>query len=133
MTATYTISDLAREFEVTTRTIRHYEDEGLLNPARQGTEPRLQRARSGAAQARAAREAPRIHACRRSRSSSISTTFPRTSTTSSKRSSPSSRSAKALLEQQREDIEVMLHEVEFFAAQCRKLLAAGPKGDAKAA
>ena len=37
MATTYTISDLAREFEVTTRTIRHYEDEGLLNPARQGT------------------------------------------------------------------------------------------------
>src|SRR5687767_15607357 len=37
MATTYTISDLAREFEVTTRTIRHYEHEGLLNPAREGT------------------------------------------------------------------------------------------------
>lgn len=33
---TYTISDLAREFDVTTRTIRFYEAEGLLSPARQG-------------------------------------------------------------------------------------------------
>ena len=40
---------------------------------------------------------------------------------------------KALLEQQREDIEVMLHEVEFFATQCRKLLAGDRKGDAEAA
>jgi DNA-binding transcriptional MerR regulator len=36
MTTTYTISDLAREFDVTTRTIRFYEDEGLLSPERQG-------------------------------------------------------------------------------------------------
>ncbi|RLQ21382.1 MerR family transcriptional regulator [Seongchinamella sediminis] len=33
---TYTISDLAREFEVTTRTIRFYEEKGLLSPTRQG-------------------------------------------------------------------------------------------------
>ncbi|HJV07407.1 MAG TPA: MerR family DNA-binding transcriptional regulator [Chromobacteriaceae bacterium] len=32
----FTISDLAREFDVTTRTIRFYEDQGLLEPARQG-------------------------------------------------------------------------------------------------
>jgi DNA-binding transcriptional MerR regulator len=32
----YSISDLAREFEVTTRTIRFYEDEGLLTPERRG-------------------------------------------------------------------------------------------------
>jgi DNA-binding transcriptional MerR regulator len=34
--ATYTISDLAREFGLTTRAIRFYEDEGLLSPARAG-------------------------------------------------------------------------------------------------
>jgi DNA-binding transcriptional MerR regulator len=33
---TFSISELAREFDVTTRTIRHYEDEGLLSPARKG-------------------------------------------------------------------------------------------------
>lgn len=32
----YTISELAREFSITTRTIRFYEDQGLLAPARQG-------------------------------------------------------------------------------------------------
>ncbi len=36
MERTYSISDLAREFDVTPRTIRHYEDEGLLAPARSG-------------------------------------------------------------------------------------------------
>lgn len=32
----YSISDLAREFDVTTRTIRYYEDKKLLQPARRG-------------------------------------------------------------------------------------------------
>ena len=31
-----TIRDLAREFDVTTRTIRFYEDQGLLEPERRG-------------------------------------------------------------------------------------------------
>ena len=34
--ASYSISELSREFEVTTRTIRFYEDEGLLRPERVG-------------------------------------------------------------------------------------------------
>ncbi len=32
----YSISDLSKEFDVTTRTIRFYEDAGLLSPVRQG-------------------------------------------------------------------------------------------------
>ena len=32
----YTITDLARELDITTRTIRFYEDKGLLRPARDG-------------------------------------------------------------------------------------------------
>lgn len=32
----YGIADLAREFDVTTRTLRFYEDEGLITPLRQG-------------------------------------------------------------------------------------------------
>lgn len=36
MARTYSISDLSREFDVTTRTIRFYEDEGLLTPERRG-------------------------------------------------------------------------------------------------
>ena len=34
--ADYSISQLSKEFEITTRTIRHYEDLGLLAPARRG-------------------------------------------------------------------------------------------------
>lgn len=32
----YSITDLAREFDITTRTIRFYEDQGLLAPRREG-------------------------------------------------------------------------------------------------
>ena len=34
---TYTIGDLAREFGVTLRALRFYEDRGLLSPSREGT------------------------------------------------------------------------------------------------
>ena len=37
MKKTYTISDLASEFEITTRTIRFYEEKGYLSPKRNGT------------------------------------------------------------------------------------------------
>lgn len=33
---TYSISELAQEFDVTPRTIRYYEDEGLITPTREG-------------------------------------------------------------------------------------------------
>lgn len=36
MSHTYSISDLAREFDLTTRAIRFYEDLGLLQPQRSG-------------------------------------------------------------------------------------------------
>ena len=36
MATTYTISDLAREFDLTTRAMRFYEDMGLLQPGRSG-------------------------------------------------------------------------------------------------
>ena len=36
MATTYTISDLAKEFDLTTRAMRFYEDLGLLQPQREG-------------------------------------------------------------------------------------------------
>ena len=36
MPPTWTISELSREFEVTPRTIRFYEDQGIVSPAREG-------------------------------------------------------------------------------------------------
>jgi len=37
MKKTYNISELAQEFGITTRSIRYYEDFGLLSPSRNGT------------------------------------------------------------------------------------------------
>ena len=37
MKKTYSISELSREFGVTPRTLRHYEDKGLLSPVRRGS------------------------------------------------------------------------------------------------
>lgn len=37
MDRTYSISELAEEFDVTTRTLRFYEDKGILSPQRKGT------------------------------------------------------------------------------------------------
>ncbi|PCI58093.1 MAG: MerR family transcriptional regulator [Gammaproteobacteria bacterium] len=34
--ATYSISDLSKEFDITTRSIRFYEDQGLISPTRKG-------------------------------------------------------------------------------------------------
>jgi DNA-binding transcriptional MerR regulator len=33
---TYSITDLSKEFDITTRTIRFYEDKGLISPQREG-------------------------------------------------------------------------------------------------
>lgn len=38
MSTTYSISDLARELDITTRAIRFYEEQGLLRPERRGQE-----------------------------------------------------------------------------------------------
>ncbi len=40
----YSISELAREFDITTRTIRFYEDQGLLSPSRRGQKRVYQKA-----------------------------------------------------------------------------------------
>lgn len=37
MSQTYSIQELAREFAVTPRTLRFYEDQGLVSPGRRGT------------------------------------------------------------------------------------------------
>lgn len=41
MATTYSISDLAKEFDLTTRAMRFYEDMGLLEPQREGTGGRV--------------------------------------------------------------------------------------------
>ncbi|HYC47643.1 MAG TPA: MerR family DNA-binding transcriptional regulator [Burkholderiales bacterium] len=132
MTATYTIGDLAREFGVTTRTIRHYEAEGLLSPVRQGVNRVF-----------STRDRVRLKLALRGKRlgfslQEIKELFDLYDLSKDERDQLEAflgklEKRKGLLEQQREDIEVMLNEVEFFAAQCRKLLAQGSGRDIKAA
>ena len=122
MTATYSITALAHEFGVTTRTIRHYEDQGLLAPARQGLVRRF-----------SARDRVRLKLALRGKRlgfslNEIKELFDLYDLSQDEHHQlefflSKLEKRKGLLEQQREDIEVMLHEVEFFAAQCRRLLA----------
>ena len=122
MTTTFTISELATEFDVTTRTIRHYEDEGLLNPRREGTNRlfsnrdrvRLKLAlrgkRLGFSLAEI-RELFNLYDLARDEKQQLQEFMTKL------------ERRREMLEQQREDIEVMLNEITFFENQCRKLLA----------
>lgn len=125
MSDSHTITDLAKEFGITTRTIRHYEDEGLLAPRREGLNRlfsqrdrvRLKLAlrgkRLGFTLAEI-RELFDLYDLARDEKRQLQEFI----TKLEKR--------RALLEQQREDIEVMLNEITFFESQCRKLLADNP-------
>lgn len=131
MSKTYTISELAREFDVTTRTIRFYEDQGLLSPAREGANRvfsnrdrvRLKLAlrgkRLGFSLAEI-RELFELYDVSRDERKQLEEFLARLDR------------RRAHLERQREDIEVMLNEINFFANQCRRLLRDKPaEGEAK--
>jgi DNA-binding transcriptional MerR regulator len=125
MSATFTISELAREFGVTTRTIRFYEDEGLLSPMREGINRvfsqrdrvRLKLAlrgkRLGFSLAEI-RELFELYDISRDEHKQLEEFLAKL------------ERRRALLEQQREDIEVMLREIDFFANECRRLLRSEP-------
>lgn len=132
MSKTYTITDLAREFGVTTRTLRHYEDQGLVTPARDG----INRIYSH-------RDRARLKLALRGKRlgfslSEIRELFQLYDLANDDRRQLEEFAMKlerrrAQLEQQREDIEVMLNEINFFANQCQRLLAGPDSGKARAA
>ena len=124
MSVTYTISELSREFEVTTRTIRYYEDQGLISPTRDGINRvfsqrdrvRLKLALRGKRlgfSLSEIRELFELYDVSRDERRQIEEFLGRL------------ERRRLLLEQQREDIEVMLNEISFFASQCRRLLKNG--------
>ena len=125
MSITYTISDLAKEFNVTTRTIRFYEDQGLLSPRREGTSRIF-----------SARDRVRLKLALRGKRLGFSLAEIRELFELYDISRDEQRQLqeflarlerrRAHLEQQREDIEVMLNEISFFAGQCRRLLKEQP-------
>src|SRR5262245_20068018 len=121
MGTTFTISELAKEFDVTTRTIRYYEDQGLISPKRDG----LNRVFSQ-------RDRVRLKLALRGKRlgfslSEIRELFELYDVSRDERRQLEEFLARLdrrrlMLEQQREDIEVMLNEINFFASQCLRLL-----------
>lgn len=120
---TFTITELAREFNLTPRAIRHYEEQGLLSPARAGQ----QRVYSK-------RDRTRLKLTLRGRRLGLSLpaikelidmydTAPDQSSQLVKLLGVLA-TRRAALEQQREDIEAVLAEIDSFERQCRELLAA---------
>ena len=123
MSPVYTIGDLAKEFGLTTRAIRHYEDEGLLAPQREGNNRlfsnrdrvRLKLAlrgkRLGFSLAEI-RELFNLYDNARDERRQLETLL------------ANLERHRAQLEQRQEDLAVMLNEIAFFENQCRKKLAA---------
>jgi DNA-binding transcriptional MerR regulator len=132
MNKTYTISDLAREFGITTRTLRHYEDQGLVTPVRDGV-----------TRIYSHRDRVRLKLALRGKRlgfslSELRELFELYDLANDERRQLEEFAVKlerrrTQLEQQREDVEVMLNEIQFFATQCRRLLAESDAGKAQAA
>jgi DNA-binding transcriptional MerR regulator len=119
---TYSIADLAREFNITPRAIRHYEDQGLLSPMREG----MQRIY-------AKRDRTRLKLALRGKRLGLSLAEIREIIDMYDTAADESPQLlkflsaltrrKAALEQQREDIEAVLAEINRFERQCQQLLA----------
>ena len=121
--ATFSISDLAREFGITPRTIRFYEDQGLLAPRREGLTRVFTR-----------RDRTRLKLALRGKRLGFSLAeiryliemydTARDKNTQLTEFLNGLSQRKAALQQQREDIEAVLQEVSAFEQQCRELLSA---------
>jgi DNA-binding transcriptional MerR regulator len=117
----YTIRQLVDEFGVTARTLRHYEDIGLVQPARHGTSRRY----SG-------RDRARLKVALRSKRlgftlEEIRELFELYDTAGAESHQLGAfveklERKRTVLEQQRDDLEIMLNEIRFFTDQCRRML-----------
>jgi DNA-binding transcriptional MerR regulator len=123
--ATYTITELAREFGLTPRAIRYYEDQGLITPARAG----VQRVYSK-------RDRTRLRLTLRGKRLGLSLAEIRELIDMYDTAPEATQLARFVevlaerrvrLEQQREDIEAVLAEIDGLERQCRSLLGAGKR------
>jgi DNA-binding transcriptional MerR regulator len=124
---TYTITELAREFDITPRAIRFYEDQGLICPKREGA--------GGRVRVYSARERTRLKLTLRGKRLGLS--LSEIKSLVDMYESPTDSSAqlqrflvvlaqhREMLEQQREDLEVTLAEIIAHEAECRRMLAEG--------
>jgi DNA-binding transcriptional MerR regulator len=127
--ATYTITDLAREFDITPRAIRFYEDQGLLRPTREGS--------GGRNRVYSSVERTRLKLTLRGKRLGLTLQeiksivemyeSPKDTTAQLERFLAVLAEHRERLEQQREDIEVALAEVSAHELECRRLLAGEPK------
>jgi DNA-binding transcriptional MerR regulator len=124
-TGTFSITDLAREFDITPRAIRFYEDHGILQPTRAGS--------SGLKRIYSPRDRTRLKLTLRGKRLGLTLAqvrelidmyeSPKDATAQAKRFLAVLTQHRAALEQQREDIEVTLSEIERHEAECRRILA----------
>ena len=120
---TYTITELATEFDLTPRAIRFYEDMGLLTPERLGR-----------SRVYSQRDRTRIKLTLRGKRLGLSLQEIKQLVEMYESPSDTTPQLQAflgvldahrkLLEQQREDIEIMLAEIAQHEARCRRVLAA---------
>lgn len=121
---TYTITELAREFDITPRAIRFYEDQGLLNPKREGA--------GGRTRVYSASERTRLKLTLRGKRLGLSLSeikalvdmyeSPKDTAPQLKRFLAVLAQHRETLERQREDIEVTLAEISAHEEECRRLL-----------
>ena len=122
---TFTITDLAQEFDITPRTIRFYEDHGLLNPEREGVGGRIR--------VYSARQRTRLKLTLRGKRLGFSLAeirelvdlydSPKDTEKQLKRFQSVLEKQRKTLEVQRADIEATLAEIQTHERQCRKMLA----------
>jgi DNA-binding transcriptional MerR regulator len=122
---TFTITELAHEFDITPRTIRFYEDHGLLSPAREGTGGRIR--------VYDARERTRLKLTLRGKRLGLTLAeirelvdmydSPKDTAAQLKRFQVVLARQRETLEVQRADIDATLREIQQHENQCRKLLA----------
>ncbi len=127
---TFTITELATEFDITARAIRFYEDVGLLTPQRAGRN----RVYTG-------RDRTRLKLTLRGKRLGLSLQEIKQLVTMYDSPSDTTQQLHAfmtvlgehrkLLEQQREDIEITLAEITQHEERCRMLLAAGRPAPAR--
>ena len=119
--ATFAISDLAREFGITPRTIRFWEDQGILSPEREGSKRVFTR-----------RDRARLKMALRGKRLGLSLAEIKDLIgmyESTEDETPQlleclrvMEKRRLALEQQREDIEAMLAEIAQFETQCQQEL-----------
>src|SRR5258708_3252135 len=119
--ATYTITELAREFGLTTRAIRFYEDHGLIAPTRAGRN-RVYRNRDKVRLKLTVRGKRRGLALSEIRELIDMYDGAKDERAQVERLQQVLQKRRSILEQQREDIEVVLGEIAAFEQQCRDFL-----------